>query len=446
MHANLRAIGIVALLALTIAACGRPGRAYDPPPALRQSRQVAPVYPQATFAVLSDPHFYDPQLGRNGAALQRYLDDDRKLLLQSGELLDAAIAGIAASPAAFVLVCGDLTKDGERVNHEIAARKLKRLTAAGKPVYVVPGNHDINNGEALRYEGDCTAPVANVSDADFAAIYRDLGYAAALARDHDSLSYLVEPVPGLWLLALDSCKWKNNQPGRHAAIGGAYSDATWHWMETLLAQARQQGKAVIAMQHHGVLEHYPHNRKFYGRYLVDDDRAAAAMLSAHGVRLVFTGHFHAQDITAGRFADPPRVIYDIETGATVTAPCPYRLVTIGSDRKARISSRFIEAIPSHPENFGPFAAGFVYQGTIKLVDSTLAGYGVPAADRKLLSPQISRAYVTHLRGDEHKPEVVVDTTGLGLWTRFVLFMQQDLIAGWYTDLPPADNDAVIDLR
>jgi len=51
-----------------------------------------------------------------------------------------------------------------------------------------------------------------------------------------------------------------------------------------------------------------------------------------------------------------------------------------------------------------------------------------------------------LAGDEIKPELMISNESLGIWGRFVLFMQQKLVEGWYTDLPPRDNQLTIDLR
>lgn len=437
---------IVPIAAVCLLACAGSAGRFTPTPALRELQRLpAASYPETAFAVLTDPHLYDAGLGVDGKAFQNYLDRDRKLLVESEALLDAAVDAVARLDVDFVLVCGDLTKDGERVNHRLAAEKLRRLREAGKAVFVVPGNHDVANGEALRFDGDHSEPVPTVTAAEFAAIYRDFGYAAALERDPDSLGYLAEPVPGLWLLALDSCRWRDNDPGGHPITGGAYTASTLAWIEDVLARARRAGRAVIVMQHHGVLEHYPHNADFYPAYLVDDHEAVAEMLSAYGVQLVFSGHFHAQDITARTFGDPPRTLYDIETGSLVTAPCPYRIVRLGADRRAHIESRCIRTIDGHPDGFAAFAETYVYRGTIKLADTALRKYRVDAADRARLAPQISRAYVTHLKGDEITPPVVVDKSGLSLWGRFVLWMQADLIEGWYTDLPPADNRLTIDL-
>ena len=85
---------------------------------LSASNQNKLVYPQTSFVVLSDPHFFDPTLGTSGAAFLDYLDKDRKLLAESEELLDAAIKAIEPIHAEFVIISGDLTKDGEKHNHQ----------------------------------------------------------------------------------------------------------------------------------------------------------------------------------------------------------------------------------------------------------------------------------------------------------------------------------------
>lgn len=444
MRQAIHAIALIAFLSIAVLSCARTGGIYQPPRESAALSSKTAIYPETEFVVISDPHYYDTRLGTDGKAYQDYLNRDRKLLKESGEIMDAAVNEISSLSADFVIVCGDLTKDGEKVNHQAMAAKLKRLVDSGKKVFVVPGNHDVENGEAVRYQGDQTYPVSIVSARMFAEIYRDFGYGAALERDPDSLSYVVEPVPGLWLLALDTCKWRDNQPGHESPIGGAYSLQTFQWIERMLMQSQKEGKAVIVFQHHGILEHYPHNKKFYSDYMVDDFERAGSMLSNFGVDLVFSGHFHAQDITLKTFDNPRRVIYDIETGSLVTAPCPYRRVAIDANQKAVIESRFISAISSRPENFTAYAADYVYNGTIKLADAKLTEYKVSEPDRIKFNPQVARAYVTHLNGDEKK-RAVIDTDGVGLWAKVVMFKQEDLLYGWTTDLPPADNRLTIDL-
>jgi hypothetical protein len=224
------------------------------------TRQAPPPYPETRFVVLSDPHYHHPDLGTRGPAFQEYLATDRKLLAQSDAVLDAAIRQIRSENADFILVCGDMTKDGERYNHQSAAERLRELLPHA-PVYVVPGNHDVLNGEAFRYTPEGKQPVPTVTPAEFRKIYADFGYSRALAADLSTLSYAAEPVPGLWLLALDSCLWRENEPGAPHLVDGRFPPDTLAWIEEMLIRARRKDKAVIAMMHHGLVEHYPSNEK-----------------------------------------------------------------------------------------------------------------------------------------------------------------------------------------
>jgi UDP-2,3-diacylglucosamine pyrophosphatase LpxH len=416
------------------------------PPAISDT---GPIYPNARFVVISDLHFYDNRLGTTGKAFQEYLDADRKLLVLSDEIIGTAMERIAGQEADFVLVPGDLTKDGEKICHQGVVRHLQTLTKSGKKVFVVPGNHDINNPESHRFIGDITEPEPSIDPAEFKAIYQELGYGDALAQDPDSLSYVAEPMEGLWILALDSNRYKENRPGHPPLVGGAFSDQTLAWIEARLIAAQRENKAVIVFQHHGIMEHYPANEKFYGQYLVADHEKVAGLLSRYQVRLVFTGHFHAQDITRKRIEDTDQVIFDIETGSMVTAPCPYRMVELNKDKdgisRAVITSRFITRIPSLGDGFSDYAADYVFEGTKKLVNTALTKYKVSGEQQLLINGQVAAAYSAHLKGDEKKTDTVLDTKGFGFWLRFVAWLQQDLVDGWWTDLDPQDNDLVIDL-
>lgn len=402
-------------------------------------------YPDTRFVMISDLHFYDKRLGTTGKAFQKYLDNDRKLLVLSEEILSSAVEKVVKENADFILVSGDLTKDGEKLCHQGVIKALKKIESSGVTVYVVPGNHDINNTESFQYTGEGTQPVPTINGEEFKTMYHEFGYKEAINKDSGSLSYVIEPVEGLWVLALDSARWKENRPGHHPIIDGAFSQQTMAWIETQLILAKKNKKAVIAFMHHGIMEHYPANEKYYGAYVVDDDVAVSKLFAAYGIRLVFTGHFHAQDITKKEFKDTDDFIFDIETGSLVTAPCPYRLIKISNGRTASIKSKFIESIPSQ-DKLTDYAYQYVFNGTITKANAKLDKFMVSKEQQPLISSQVSKAYCAHLLGDEKKPLVTINKEGFGWWLTFVAWMQKDLINGWWTDLPPKDNDVVIDLK
>ncbi len=438
-------------LAAVVVSCGKTsgmnyGFKYQDDPKIRELLDVSPEYPAVRFIVFSDTHYHDASLGNSGAAYTQYLKDDSKLLHVSGEILDAGIAKIAAEKPDFIIIPGDLTKDGERINHERFRDRLGALAKRIPKIYVVPGNHDINNGRACRYTGDTIEPVDNVAPEEFAKIFADFGYRNPVSRDESSLSYVVEPVEGLRVLALDSCVYRNNRPGKHPETDGEFSEATLKWIEAELIKSRLEKKAVIAFMHHGLVEHYPHNEKYYGQFVINNSGRVSDLFAAYGVRLVFTGHYHAQDITMKKTDAPGRFVFDIETGSFVTHPCPYRVITIDNGRKARVESRFITSIASKREGFKKYSYDYIYNGTLGMVENALRKYKVSEKDIKAFAPEITLAYVSHLRGDEKKPEKPLNIDGLGIMGKVALKFQGKLIEGWQTDLPPADNNVVIDLR
>ncbi|MEJ2740794.1 MAG: metallophosphoesterase, partial [Dehalococcoidia bacterium] len=356
-------------------------------------RQEVPAYPEVSFVVFSDPHLYNPLLGLEGEALETYLSYDRKLLRESTEILEAAIERIMQEKATIVLVPGDLTKDGERISHELMADYLSEIEDKGKQVYVIPGNHDVDNGHSFKYIGADVESVPSVSAGEFAEIYNEFGYGEAVYRDPASLSYVAGLNSDLWLLALDSCLYRENVSGEEPVTDGRFTDATLRWIEEMLIKAAEENTAVIAMMHHGVVEHYNGQEKNFGEYIVHDYPAVSKLLATYNVRLVFTGHYHAQDITVVRRTEGEKFLFDVETGALVTYPCPYRLVDIDSSQKAEVRTGHIESIASYPEGFPGFTRAYITKGIENIALLAIQKYKVKQAQAEKLAGQVSEAFV-----------------------------------------------------
>ena len=399
-------------------------------------------FPRARFAVLSDVHYYDTSLGTGSSFVKMIAGTrDIKLLADSPEIMESTVQSILAEKVDFVILCGDLTKDGERSSHELLARALKRLVAGGVRVFVVNGNHDVQNDRACRYSRGVEERIDSVSPAEFAAIYADLGYGTAVERDPASLSYVVEPFPGLWLVAMDSCRWREK-----FLEEGKFYPETVAWIKRVLHKARQQKKAVIGMMHHGVLEHYQGNKKYYGAYVIEDHERISTLFAQGRMKIVFTGHFHAQDIALKRWETPGCFLYDVETGSLVTYPCPYRIVTIDENQTMHIESRKVETTQSHPADFGDYAYRYSYSITKILVIKTLRRWLISGKDAELLAPQIVDAFTAHCTGNEREPEEVLNFRGVGWWGKTVLSRKIDLLDGLWHNGPPPDNHLTIDLR
>ena len=407
---------------------------------------AAPQYPDVNFAVISDIHVYSAELGSSGAAFEKTMNADRKLLLDSIDLLDFAIEEILKTDGiSFVLIPGDLTKDGELLNHRITAEKLKKLTDADIAVYVVPGNHDVNNPESFKYSGDTAEIVQNVSEEDFAQIYGNYGYNAAFKRDASSLSYAAEITEGLWLLALDAARHRENVPEDHALVSGKINQETADWIASVLREADEKNTAVIAMMHHGFGEHWKGQAKLHPEYIIQDYVGFGKFLASWNVRAGFTGHYHAHDITRHEF-DNGKYFYDIETGSLITAPCPIRYVQINNGEMDIRSDFFIEKLRPGTD-FAANGHAFVKKTVVLEASNTLRKFKVSEKDTAIIADAVGDAFAAHYSGDEN-PELrpPLDKSKLGLWGRIVLSTQKYVLDGLWTDLIPEDTDVILNLK
>jgi hypothetical protein len=158
---------------------------------------------------------------------------------------------------------------------------------------------------------------------------------------------------------------------------------------------------------------------------------------------VFTGHFHAQDITSS--VQPDRWLYDIETGSLATYPCPYRVITI-SQQTLTVHSERISSIPSHRGGFPDYARQSSLAASVRMATAALKKYYVSTSDCELVAPQSAASLTAHLAGDEVAPIQVIDTQSVGLWGRLIVSLKKNLLKGWQRDLPPADNELAVDLK
>lgn len=399
------------------------------------------------FAVFSDPHFYDTALGTDGPAFAAYMASDRKMLVQSEAILSQVVGRIIEEHPAFVLVPGDLTKDGERQDHERMAEYLKTIERAGIDVYVVPGNHDVMNPDAFRYTVDGEQPVENVDEKDFRRIYHKFGYAQALDKDSASLSYLAEPAPGLWLLALDSTIHRDNTPETGPITAGRLSPTTHAWALTKLKLAKKLGKRVIGMMHHGLLEHYEGQTMLFPDYVIEDHDTLAKELADAGLAIVFTGHFHANDVTVRTWNNGSQVT-DVETGSLVTAPSPFRFVDYSArEHKMVVTTEHVTTLPGWPD-FGTWAAQFLDDGLKGLIVYQLTASGlVDATTAQAIAPAIAVGLEVHYAGDEPPPDAMTQQVASLLQssgTPAGMAWEYSLLS-LHTDLAPADNDVTIDI-
>jgi len=410
----------------------------------------------ASIMVASDLHYFSPSLmtDTGSTALKAYLQEDRKMLLQSPQLLHAFLDSVRARRPGILLLTGDLTKDGEAKSHQDMADSLATLRGMGIKVYVIPGNHDVMNPESQQYSSDVATAADNVSSTTFAKIYADCGFNQAIARDTASLSYVVEPVSGVWILALDACRWKDNVTGGTETVGGRYLPQTVAWIKAQLDSAKAKGKTVVGMMHHGILEHFTGeaNNALSKDYVVADHDNLSQMFAQKGLHVMFTGHFHANDIAQKVFGTD--TLTDIETGSLVTAPSPFRYGTLGYNTLS-INTNLIRSVPAGTPgvtgDFQTWAHNYLISGMSALVAYTVlndTSYHVTDATMAAqLGSVVATAYATHYAGNETGVPSSLTTTlsSLNAMGPTGIYFASTITA-LFTDLAPADDKGLFGLR
>ena len=307
--------------------------------------RTGPIYGQARFMVVSDPHIISPTLWSEGPAFEKLLSNtDGKLIREAAEVLDALRRAVRRERPDFLLVAGDLTFNGARVSHEFLAGALARIEAAGVPVYVVPGNHDVSNPWARRYTGAEPRTVGHVGPGQFREIYAEFGYEEAASTDNGSLGYLLEAAPGLDLAMIDSNRYERNFDRGYPESRGAISRSQARWLEEELAAARGRGRAVLPVMHHSLLSHRSGGGgRPFGASWIDMWPRFARLFWEEGAPVVFSGHAHEQDI-AGLRGEDGEWLYDVATGSLASYPHPYRMVTITAEQRLEVRSATLSAV------------------------------------------------------------------------------------------------------
>lgn len=443
MKTKLRLICIVSLL-IFFASCQKEDSSI-------KSKEVNNL----KIAIFSDPHYMDPSLVVNeGKALENYLNQDRKLLKESPYILDELTEKLIEEKPDIVLIPGDLSKDGEYVSHKNFANiYLKKLEDSGIKVFVIPGNHDVNNPHACIYDGDNLIRTKTVNKNEFANIYNKYGYNEAIARDPHSLSYVVKLNSKLRLLALDVCKYNLNNFEKNTCItGGKIKAETMNFIKEQAEDAKTKGIKLFVMQHHGIVEHFTNQGTIMPEYLIDDWQTNANKFIELGINIVFTGHFHAQDVV--KYSSGKGNLYDIETGSTVTFPCPYRIINYQNETLS-VRSKKIEHINhsiGNSKNFQTYAKNYVEKGISNIIINYSKKLPKEYQEENfvgLIGEMTTDAIVAHYKGDEtinQKQQKNIAIFNSIIATKDVPSQYTNIIKiinNSWTDLIPQDNSVDI---
>ncbi len=280
--------------------------------------------------ILTDIHYLAESLRDDGASFRKLVyEGDGKNVELIDDILEAYRYTIQKEEPDILLVTGDLTLNGEKASHLALASWFRSVESLGVKVFVLPGNHDILNPWARGFSRDRSYKTEGITPAEFRSVYRAFGFDEAIARDEDSLSYVVAPIPGLRIFMLDSCFYADNVRLGYPEAGGGIGNATLDWILANMKEAKKAGAQVLVAMHHSAVEHNPFISEGYTVY---DAESIRDRLAAAGIDTVLTGHVHIQDI--GEESTPFGAFHDIATGALCVYPHNYGTILFSTRKRS----------------------------------------------------------------------------------------------------------------
>lgn len=333
-----------------------------------------------SLSILSDIHILARSLMANNKEFNMAIKYDRKFLVEGEGLLKKALELASLNDSKYIIIPGDLTKDGEKKSHLEVMEILKSWTYENpqRKIFLIPGNHDINNNQAFDYKNlkktDYIEPreffeiydflykdkvlefyknsnifkshldfVNKKFNRDFKYSYYCQGYGSYLARIDNNL----ENKNSLTLLFIDtsiySCDYEQNHKDGKTNVVGALDKNVMKWAIKKIDEAKARKDMIFVISHHALIPNFRDQRLVLGpfiiknwneKYIDDDprinDKLPIEVLADMGVKFLFTGHLH-ENGTAKYKSVLGNEIFNIQTGSTVTYPLPIRHINVLDD-------------------------------------------------------------------------------------------------------------------
>ena len=196
--------------------------------------------------VATDLHYLSKSINDSGEAFNNVMSKgDGKVMTYIEEIVDAFVLEVIKRRPDALLLLGDLTFNSERISHIELAAKLEKVVCAGVPVYLIPGNHDINHERCMGFRGSEVYKVESVSPKEFQEIYHNCGYSHADYFDKSSASYVAKLSKSLYVIMLDTNSYSQNY----------LCDEAFIWLEDVLKEISKPDVHILGVSHQNLLEH-----------------------------------------------------------------------------------------------------------------------------------------------------------------------------------------------
>jgi 3',5'-cyclic AMP phosphodiesterase CpdA len=182
------------------------------------------------------------------------------------------------------------------------------------------------------------------------------------------VSYLVEPEPGLWLLALDANVYIPKTDGvGFSGSGIGYNQVLKHkqylvdWTANVVQEAKRLGKTLIAFSHYPMLDFNDgaseEMKQLFGKnafqaYRIPDRQVGEAFADS-GLKIHVGGHMHIND-TGILATKKGNTLVNVQAPSLAAYPPGYKIITVKNHSKVRVETVVLDTVP----NFDSFFAWY----------------------------------------------------------------------------------------
>ncbi|MBN3582784.1 metallophosphoesterase [Algoriphagus aestuarii] len=167
------------------------------------------------------------------------------------------------------------------------------------------------------------------------------------------VSYVVEPIEGIWLLALDGnvytysgSEWKGSSQGFNQAA--FQKNHQLDWIRKVAFEAEKRGKTLISFSHYPLVEFHEgassemkllFGAKKFQLERVPDSKTSKEYAKA-GIKIHFAGHMHVNDTGIYKDQTTTHTMYNIQVPSLAAFPAAYKTLKTSTS-----TSLEIETIP-----------------------------------------------------------------------------------------------------
>ncbi|GAA4163915.1 metallophosphoesterase [Chryseobacterium ginsenosidimutans] len=202
------------------------------------------------------------------------------------------------------------------------------------------------------------------------ADYSKRMYEVAKGFPVPDLSYVVEPVKGVWMIAIDGNTYipKNlnenpNNPSNYKGASIGYNNVLTNkkhlieWVRKITQEAKANGKTIIAFTHYPMIDFNDGatdeiknllGEKKWQLERVPDEEVAKAFAEA-GLQIHFAGHMHINDTGIRKFED--KMLVNIQVPSLAAYLPAYKILTIHSPEKMEVQTEVLNDVPNFDELF-----------------------------------------------------------------------------------------------